>query len=78
MVSRWKCQLYKRTFTVYPEFALPYKRYLLPDIIELAAKYLEDDRQTYHRNVLRNNVEIYHKASEGSESESQLAHTTLH
>ncbi len=78
MISRWKCTLCKRTFTAYPEFALPYKRYLLPDIFELAAKYLEDDRQTYRLTVLRNNIGIYHKDSEAGERESQLAHTTLH
>lgn len=78
MVIRWKCTLCKRTFTAYPEFALPYKRYLLPDIIDLAATYLEDDRQAYRRAVLRNNAEIYHKSSDGRASESSLAHSTLH
>ena len=78
MVTRWKCTLCKRTFTGYPEFALPYKRYLLPDMVDLAANYLEDDRQTYRRAVLRNNAEIYHKCSDGRECGSPLAHTTLH
>jgi transposase-like protein len=78
MVTRWKCTLCKRTFTGYPEFALPYKRYLLPDMVNLAANYLEDDRQTYRRTVLRNNAEIYHKCSDGRECGSPLAHTTLH
>jgi hypothetical protein len=78
MVTRWKCTLCKRTFTAYPEFALPYKRYLLPDMVDLAANYLEDDLQTYRRAVLRNNAEIYHKCSDGRESGSPLAHTTLH
>ena len=78
MVIRWKCTLCKRTSTAYPEFALPYKRYLLPDIFELATKYLGDDRQTYRRAVLRNNAEIYHKCSDGRECGSPLAHSTLH
>ena len=66
-LGRWKCTLCKRTFIVYPKFGLPYKRYLLPDIIELTDKYLEEDRQTYRwlaekrTNLVQINVSCMHE-----------------
>jgi len=50
-VSSWlvrlKCCFCKGTFTVYPEFALPYKRYTRQQIEERSAAYLEDPSCTY-------------------------------
>jgi len=40
VLVRWKCSLCKRTFTVYPDFALPHKRYVRSDILEQSRRYL--------------------------------------
>lgn len=40
---RFKCGLCKKTFTVYPDFALPYKRYALPLMAGLSEKYVDSD-----------------------------------
>ena len=41
ILVRWKCLLCKKTFTVYPDFLLPHKRYVRPDVLGLSKKYLE-------------------------------------
>ena len=35
LLIRWKCPGFSKTFTQYPWFAVPYKRYTLPTIIDL-------------------------------------------
>lgn len=51
LLLRWKCILCKATFTEYPDFALPYKRYVSDDIVRLTDQYLEQHRETYRRLV---------------------------
>jgi len=51
LLLRWKCILCKATFTEYPDFALPYKRYVSDDILRLSGQYLEQHRETYRRLV---------------------------
>lgn len=77
MITRWKCPLCAQTFTLYPDFALPYKRYLLLDIIRLATRYLVEDRLAYRRVVLWNNIQIIHEIPRDGEVPG-LAHTTLY
>lgn len=48
MVRR-KCSLCGKTFTDYPPFALPYKRFVSPEIMERSWRYLQDDTMTYER-----------------------------
>lgn len=47
LLPRWKCSTCGKTFTIYPSFALPHKRYVLDDIKRLSKKYLENEQQTY-------------------------------
>lgn len=46
-LGRWKCPLCKATFTSYPEYALPYKRYVRDFCVSLGKAYLENDTATY-------------------------------
>ena len=49
---RMKCSLCGKTFTQYPSFALPYKRYVSQQIMERTLSYLQDDTMTYERATL--------------------------
>jgi hypothetical protein len=50
-VTRWKCPLCGRTFTWYPDFALPYKRYVLGFIQARCTGYVEDPACSYRSGV---------------------------
>jgi hypothetical protein len=64
-LTRWKCPLCKKTFTLYPGFALPFKRYALPFIEERCAAYVEDEARTYRDGVQEGGVDICHEDTEG-------------
>jgi len=49
MLVRMKCSLCGKTFTEYPPFALPYKRFVSQEIMERSLCYLQDDTMTYER-----------------------------
>ena len=49
---RWKCLLCKTTFTFYPSFCMPYKRFVLADITRLSGRYVEEDETSY-RSLVR-------------------------
>ena len=67
-LTRWKCPLCKRTFTLYPDFALPFKRYLLAFIQERCAAYVEDRARTYRQGVEEKGEPISHEdADKGAE-----------
>lgn len=78
LITRWKCPICGGTSTQYPEFALPYKRYTLPQIIDFISQYLEDDEQTYRKTVTRDNSEFYHAEKSDEEDTPVLAHSTLY
>lgn len=52
ILLRWKCPLCGGTFTDYPSFAVPYKRYVRDDLEALSARYVEEDHVSY-RSVVR-------------------------
>jgi hypothetical protein len=60
-LTRWKCPLCQRTFTVYPDFALPFKRYVLLFILERCAAYVEDTVRTYREGVTEEGEQISHE-----------------
>lgn len=64
-LTRWKCLLCKRSFTLYPDFALPFKRYVLPLIQERCAAYVEDDARTYREGVEEKGEPISHEDADG-------------
>ncbi len=66
-LTRWKCPLCKRTFTLYPDFALPFKRYVLAFIWERCAAYVEDAARTYREGLKKGGVAIsYEDAASGT------------
>lgn len=73
ILLRWKCPLCRGTFTDYPPFAVPYKRYVRDDIEGFSERYVETDQQTY-RSVVRPE-----KTAVGYENDCQrqLDHSTV-
>lgn len=79
VLLRWKCPLCKKTFTTYPAFALPRKRYLRKDVLHFSARYVTEDRTTYRKAATEGGLGVfYNGADEGKIDERQFAHTTLH
>ena len=84
LLARWRCPFCRRTFTDYPTFALPYKRYVISQLAPRALQYVEIDGISYRKGVLKSNLPIFHWGSlcEDTPSfgpgESALAHTTLY
>ena len=58
LLPRWRCSSCGKTFTVYPPFASPHKRYILDDIKRLSKKYIKDEKQTYSAAVTHDNAPI--------------------
>ena len=63
-LTRWKCPLCKQTFTVYPDFALPFKRYALAFILARCTAYVEDVVRTYREGVNEGGSAICHEDAE--------------
>jgi len=62
LLPRWKCPDCKKTFTDYPPFASPYKRYVLFDIKRLSKIYIENNCKSYRSIVNYNGFPIgYHE-----------------
>jgi hypothetical protein len=60
--------LCQRTFTLYPGFALPFKRYVLPFILARCTAYVEDTAHTYREGVKEAGSPISHEdANRGAE-----------
>jgi hypothetical protein len=60
-LTRWKCVLCSRTFTLYPGFALPYKRYVLVFIQARCAGYVEDAGCSYRTGVQEGGEPIFYR-----------------
>jgi hypothetical protein len=51
LLPRWKCEVCQKTFTAYPPFAVPHKRFVLSDIEEFCQRYIKDRQETYCSTV---------------------------
>ena len=60
-LGRWKCALCGYCFTYYPDFALPYKRYVKDTIVQLSRDYGEDDEASYRKGVQNKGSPIGYK-----------------
>lgn len=79
LLPRWKCPLCERTFTTYPDFALPCKRYVRKEVLRFSAEYIEEDRTSYRRAVTEEGLAVfYHGGENGAFDDRQFAHTTLY
>jgi len=75
LLVRWKCPICGRTFTEYPAFALPYKRYVLMDIEGLCEDYLENEK-SYQETVSCEDGAIGYEEKVGKVDERQLSPST--
>lgn len=57
-VTRWECSSCLHTFTLYPDFALPHKRYEASFIFARCTVYVEDKARTYAECVLEGGMPI--------------------
>ena len=73
-LTRWKCPLCQRTFTLYPGFALPFKHYVLPFILARCAAYVADVVRTYREGVKEAGSPISHEDADGG---AELRPSTL-
>ena len=73
-LTRWRCPLCKGTFTVYPDFALPFKRYVLPFFLARCTAYVEEAVRTYREGVKEAGEPISH---EDADKGAQLWPSTL-
>ena len=78
-LARLKCPLCGKTFTLYPPFALPYKRYVVETALALSERYVSEDATSYRRAVRVEGMPVFH-AGEGAGSTGTriLEHSTLH
>ena len=78
LLIRWECPLCGKTFTQYPPFALPYKRYVRQVVEERAGKYLREESCTYRGTVQARNGAIgYASPQEDVIDERQLVPSTV-
>lgn len=57
-VTRWKGRCCERPFTLQPPFALPHKRYTLPQMLERAGRYTADDAVGYCEAVSQEGMPV--------------------
>jgi len=79
LLAHWRCPFCRRTFTEYPPFALPFKRYAVPQIAPRALDYVQKDGISHRKAVLQRFMPIFHFATDRqTDWEPVLAHTTLY
>lgn len=91
VITRWKCRQCQRTFTWYPAFAVPHKRYVLGVILERCQACVEGDERSYRKGVQDGGKPLFHEQPQGqqitadsteedkaNETVPALAHTTLY
>ncbi len=76
LLVRWRCPICGKTFTDYPAFALPHKRYVLMDMERLCKEYVEDEQRTYRKTVWHQNMRIGYQGSDDDIDERFLEHST--
>jgi hypothetical protein len=59
-LTRWRCPLCRQTFTLYPDFALPHKRYPAPFVLARCGAYASDGARTYREGVLEEGMPVGH------------------
>jgi len=70
---RFGCPGCGKTFTHYPEFAVPHKHYTQPSITGFSARYVESDDMTYQKAVMVDSSVPGYPQSDGT-----LAPSTIH
>jgi hypothetical protein len=70
---RFICPGCGKTFTFYPDFAIPHKHYTQPTITGFCARYVETDDMTYQQTVMVDNSTPGYP-----QSDATLAPSTIH
>ncbi len=70
---RFKCPNCGKTFTNYPDFAIPYKHYVVPVIEEFSGAYVESDQMTYRKAVM-----VDYEAPGYPDGDRMLSSSTIH
>jgi hypothetical protein len=70
---RFRCPGCGKSFTFYPDFAIPHKHYTRHSVMGFSANYLESDDMTYPQAVMVDN-----SAPGYPQSDSTLAPSTIH
>lgn len=70
---RWKCSVCNATFTVYPRFLLPYKRFITPSMLSLCQNYLRVGEASY-RDIAYPGKSQYAYENNGSR---ELSHVSV-
>jgi hypothetical protein len=70
---RFRCPGCGKTFTHYPDFAIPHKHYTQPTITGFSASYVESDDMTYQQALM-----VDHSAPGYPQNDATLAPTTIH
>jgi len=75
---RWKCPLCQATFTDYPPFIKPHKRFVLSDMCRFSRTYLESETVTYRNAVKSHSTGIGYIDAESGLCERFVSHSTIH
>jgi len=70
---RFRCPDCRKTFTEYPPFALPHKRFVQQDVLAKALGYLQDPQATYRTAVHERRL----PAGYCQDGKGQLSHSTV-
>jgi hypothetical protein len=70
---RFRCPGCDKTFTNYPDFAIPHKHYTRPSITGFSANYVESDEMTYQQAVM-----VDRSAPGYPQNDATLAPSTIH
>ena len=70
---RFRCPGCGKSFTFYPDFAIPHKHYTRQSVMGFSANYLESDDMTYQQAVMIDN-----SAPGYPQTDSTLAPSTIH
>ncbi len=73
VLIRFRCPKCRKTFTNYPDFAMPYKHYTRQTIEHFSNAYVEDDQKTYESAVMTDNG-----APEYLDNTKTLAPSSIH
>jgi hypothetical protein len=74
---RFRCPGCGKTFTDYPDFAIPHKHFTRPTITRFSASYLQSDDMTYQKAVMVDNSAPGYPESDSTDAPT-LAPTTIH
>ncbi len=74
---RFRCPGCDKTFTNYPDFAIPHKHYTQPTITGFSASYVESDEMIYQQAVMVDNSAAGYPQSDSTDAPT-LAPTTIH